>query len=67
MVWSEYTPGICLEGLRNATKNLSKNIGCHDRDSNQVSYEYKSRVLLLLQPIRRCPVSPVYGEMLFLW
>jgi hypothetical protein len=52
MVRSEYNPDICLDGLRDATKNLSKNIGCHDRDSNQVSYEYKYRVLLLRQPIR---------------
>jgi hypothetical protein len=40
-----YYPGICLEGLRKTTKNLSQNNQFPGRDFNPGPPEYEIRVL----------------------
>jgi hypothetical protein len=41
VVYSRYYPRVCLEGLRNTTKNLSKNIQCLARDTKRALSEYE--------------------------
>jgi hypothetical protein len=47
-VISRYLP----ERRRKITKNVSQCRRCFDRDSNRTPPEYKSRALLVLQPLR---------------
>jgi hypothetical protein len=47
MPWptSKYSPDICLEGLRNITRLLSKDSRCTDQDCNKTPLEYKPNAL----------------------
>jgi hypothetical protein len=42
-----YCPGICLEGLKKAMRNLNQEGQCPDQDTKRTSTEYKSNANLL--------------------
>jgi hypothetical protein len=45
VAYSKYYPIICLEELRNVTKNLGLGSRCTLRDASRARTEYKSRAL----------------------
>jgi hypothetical protein len=48
---STFNPRICVEGVRIATKNPSRDCRCLVRDSNRKPHEYWSNALPLHQPV----------------